>query len=100
MEFTRHIIFDKPTPARMATLIGGVFGQVSRAMAGGSSGPEAFTLLLRLLMTHPDRVDTEEGYTKLHTSDCVMARNFTIIVGRVGYVCRPIRGVSVFRLRE
>ena len=35
-------------------------------MAGGSSGPEAFTLLLRLLMTHFDGVDTEEGYTKLH----------------------------------
>ncbi len=29
--------------------------------------PEAFTLLLRLLITHFDGVDTEEGYTKLHT---------------------------------
>ena len=28
--------------------------------------PEAFTLLLHLLMTHFDGVDTEEGYTKLH----------------------------------
>ena len=37
-------------------------------MAGGASGPEAFTLLLRLLITHFDGVDTEEGYTKLHTS--------------------------------
>ena len=36
-------------------------------MAGGASGPEAFTLPLRLLMTHFDGVDTEEGYTKLHT---------------------------------
>ena len=36
-------------------------------MAGGASGPEAFTLLLRLLMTHFDGVDTEEGCTKLHT---------------------------------
>ena len=36
-------------------------------MAGGASGPEAFTLLLRLLMTHFDGVDTEEGYPKLHT---------------------------------
>ena len=36
-------------------------------MAGGASGPEAFTPLLRLLMTHFDGVDTEEGYTKLHT---------------------------------
>ena len=36
-------------------------------MAGGASRPEDFTLLLRLLMTHFDGVDTEEGYTKLHT---------------------------------
>ena len=36
-------------------------------MAGGASGPEAFTLLLRLLRTHFDGVDTEEGYTKLQT---------------------------------
>ena len=35
-------------------------------MAGGASGPEAFTLLLRLLITHFDGVDMEEGYTKLH----------------------------------
>ena len=41
--------------------------EVSGAMAGGASGPEALTLLLRLLMTHFDGVDTEEGYTKLHT---------------------------------
>ena len=39
---------------------------VLRAMTGGASGPEAFTLLLRLLMTHFNRVDTEGGYTKLH----------------------------------
>ena len=36
-------------------------------MAGGESGPEAFTLLLRLLVKHFDRVDTGEGYTKPHT---------------------------------
>ena len=41
--------------------------EVSRAMARGASRPEAFTLLLRLLMTHLDRVDTREGYTKLNT---------------------------------
>ena len=39
--------------------------EVSRAMTG-LSGPEVFVLLLRLLMTHFDGVDTEEGYTKLH----------------------------------
>ena len=41
--------------------------QVSRAIAGGASEPEGFHLPLRLLMTHFDRVDTEEGYTILHT---------------------------------
>ena len=35
-------------------------------MAEGASGPEASTLLLRLLVTHFDEVDTEEGYTKLN----------------------------------
>ena len=40
---------------------------MSRAMAGGAFGPEAFILLLCLLITHFDGVDTEEGYTKLHT---------------------------------
>ena len=41
--------------------------EVSRAMVGGASGPEAFTLLLLLVMTHFDGVDKEEGYTKLRT---------------------------------
>ena len=41
--------------------------KMPRAMAEEPSGPEAFTLLLRLLMTHFDGVDTEDGYTKLHT---------------------------------
>ena len=40
--------------------------EASRVMAG-TSGPEAFTHLLRLLMMHFDGVHTEEGYTKLHT---------------------------------
>ena len=41
--------------------------EVSRAMAEGASGADAFTLLLRLLMRHFDDDDTTEGYTKLHT---------------------------------
>ena len=36
-------------------------------MVGGASGPETFTLLLRLLVTNFDRVDTVAGYTKLNT---------------------------------
>ena len=67
LAFYRAITPDRPTTARMTTLIDDFFGQVSRALDGGASGPEAFTLLLRLLKTHFDRVDTGEGYTKLHT---------------------------------
>ena len=40
---------------------------MSRALDRGASGPEAFTLLLRLFVTHFDWVNTKEGYTKLHT---------------------------------
>ena len=64
MAFTRAITPDTPTTPRMMTLIDYCFGQVSRDMAGGASGPETFTPLLRLLMTHFDRVDSGEGYTK------------------------------------
>ena len=35
-------------------------------MAGGASARDAFTLLLRLLVTHFDRVHTGEGYTRFH----------------------------------
>ena len=61
LEFNRAITPDRPTTARMTTLIDNFFGQVSRAMDGGASGPEVFTLLLRLLVTHFDRADTGEG---------------------------------------
>ena len=61
--------------------------EMSRAMAGGASGPKALTLLLRLLMTHSDGVDTEEGYTKLHTlgmcnstPSCGFSREFRVLV--------------------
>ena len=58
---------DKHTTARITTMLDDGFVQVSRAMDDGASGPEAFTLLLRLLVTHFDPVDMGEGYTKLHT---------------------------------
>ena len=51
----------------MTTLIDELFGQVSRTTDDGASGPEAFTLLPRLLVTHFNPIDTGEGYTKLHT---------------------------------
>ena len=66
--FMRAITPDKPTTANTTTLIDDFFAQVSRAVKGRATGPEAFTLLLHLLTTHFDRVDTGEGYTKLHNS--------------------------------
>ena len=39
----------------------------SSVVTGGTSGPKAFTFLLRLLVTHFDRVHRGKGYTKLHT---------------------------------
>ena len=50
--------------AKGATLMHVSWEQVSRALAEGASGPESFTLLLRLVMAHFDRVDTQEVYTK------------------------------------
>ena len=50
----------------MTTLIDYLFRQVSRDVEEGASGPEAFNLLLRRLMTHSDHVDTGEGDTRLH----------------------------------
>ena len=41
--------------------------KVSRDVEEGISGPEAFNLLLRRLMTHFNRVDTGEGDTRLHS---------------------------------
>ena len=64
--FMRAITPDKLSTADMTTLIDEFFRQVSRDVEDGASGPEAFTLLLRPLMTHFDRVDTGEGYTRLH----------------------------------
>ena len=48
----RAITPDKPSTADMTALIDECFRQVSKDMEEGASGPEAFTLLLRRLMTH------------------------------------------------
>ena len=86
----RTITPDKPSTADMTTLIDECFGQVSRDVKEGASGPEAFTLPLRRLMTHSDRVDTGEGYTRLHTSGvctgtpfCDFSREFRVLVWAV-----------------
>ena len=63
---------------------------MSRDVEEGASGPEAFNLLLRRLMTHFDRVDTGEGYTRLHsfgvcagTPFCDFSREFRVLVSAV-----------------
>ena len=63
----RAITPDKPSTAGMTTQIDECFRQVSRDVEEGAPGPEAFTLLLRCLMTHFDRVDTGEGCARLHS---------------------------------
>ena len=63
----RAITPDKPSTADMTTLIDECFRQVSRDVDEGASGPEAFSLLLRRLMTRFDRVDMRESYTRLHS---------------------------------
>ena len=84
--FMRAITPDKPSTADMTTLIDECFRHVSRDVEEGASGPEAFTLLLRRL-THFDRVDTGEGYTRLHsfsvctgTPFCDFSRQFRVLV--------------------
>ena len=75
----------------MTTLIDEVFEQVPRDLKEGASGPEASTLRLRRLITHFDRVDTGEGYTKLHnifgvcagTPFCDFSREFRVLVPAV-----------------
>ena len=61
---TRAITLDKPTTADATTLIDYLLAQVWRALTGEATGPEAFTLLLRLLTTHSDRADTGKGCTQ------------------------------------
>ena len=63
---------------------------MSRDINEGASGPEAFTLLLRRLMTHFHRVDTGDGYTRLHnfsmctgTPFCDFSREFRVLVSAV-----------------
>ena len=89
--FTRAITPDKPTSAHTTTLIDvffftGVMGH----RRGCASKPEASTVLLRLLMTRFDRVDTGEGYTELHTFEVCngmpsrdFSREFRVLVSTV-----------------
>ena len=81
----------------MTTLIDDFFRQVSRDVEEGASGPEAFNLLLRRLMTHFDRVDTAEGYTRLQSFDvctgtpfCDFTREFRVLVSTVTWSERTL----------
>ena len=63
---------------------------MSRDVEEGASGPEAFNLLLRRLMTHFDRVDTGEGYARQHsfgvcsgTPFCDFSLEFVVLVSAV-----------------
>ena len=74
----------------MTTLFDVFFRQVSRDVEEGASGPEALYLLLRRLMTYCDRVDTWEGYTRLHsfrvctgTLSCDFSREVRVPVSAV-----------------
>ena len=65
----------------MTTLVDELFGQVSREIKEEAPGPEAFTLLLRRVMTHFYRVDTGESYTRLHNFGVCTGTPFAILVG-------------------
>ena len=81
LAFNVAITPDRPTTARTTTLIDDFFGQVSRALDGGASGPEIFTLLLRLLVTHFDRSTRGKATLSCILLECVTARLFLISVG-------------------
>ena len=60
---------------------------MSRALRDGASGPEAFALLLRLLIGHSDSVDSGAGYKNLHTFGvpnetpfCDFSQEFRVVV--------------------
>ena len=85
--FERTITPDKPTTAPLTTLMEDCFGQVSRALEDGATGPEAFTLLFRLLSGHFDRAYKGTGYKELHTFGvpsgtpfCEFGREFRVVV--------------------
>ena len=95
--FARAITRDKPTTTPLTTLIDDYFGQVSRALIGGPTGPEAFTLLLRLLSSPFNHTDTGASYTRLYNSG--MSNGglpFAILAGHFEGWCRQRRGLSMF----
>ena len=85
---------DKVRDQQAWPLVSGVLVQavLSRDdIKEGASGPEAFTLLLRRLMTHFDRVDT--GGLPYY-SVCVFS-SITFVRISPGFITRPFRGVGV-----
>ena len=96
--FMRAITPDKPSTADMTTLIDEFFRQVSGDVEEGASAPEAFTLLLRRLMTNFDRVDTGDGCTRRHNFGVCTGRLFAIFAGSFACQCRQSRGASALWL--
>ena len=72
--FMRAITSEKPSTADKTTLIVEFFRQVPRDVEEGASGPEAFNLLLRRLMTHFD-----------HVLACARGRLFAMLAGSSAY---------------
>ena len=73
--------------------------EVPRAIPGGASGPEAFTLLLRLSRSTSTWSTRGRATLSCIFLECVTARHFLIPVGCFAYLCRPLWGVSMFSLR-
>ena len=78
-----------------------LFGQVSQALEDGATRPEAFTLFLRLLSSHFDRVDSGAGYKTLRTFDlpngtvfCEFSRKFPAVVSAATRTARLLAPVA------
>ena len=89
--FMRAITPDKSSTADMTTLIDECLRQVSRDVDEGASGTEAFTLLLRRLMTYFDRVDTGTPF-------CDFSREFRVLVSAVTGSERTLAPLSLIHI--
>ena len=81
---------DLPCTSDLITSISDYFSQVRRRLDDGTSGPEAFQLLLRLLADHFDTSDSESGFLRLQkftvpkgTFFSVYLRSFRLLVSSV-----------------
>ena len=92
--FERAITPDKPTTSPLTTLMDKMFGQISRSLRDGASGPEAFALLLRLLSGHFVRGDSRAGYRRLHIFRVENGTPFCDFNRESGVVVSPATGTE------